>query len=96
MHATVTQSIHDVFAADGTPITAPPADGPSRRTFTVADPHGYRSRARQVMAATMRVQLVLKAHPCDEELDHAARHLPRTPSSRQRSQGSTWKINASP
>ncbi|MDO7880897.1 VOC family protein [Salinibacterium soli] len=42
MHATGVQEIHDALAADGHPITAAPIDGPFGRTFTFADPDGYR------------------------------------------------------
>lgn len=35
------QAIHDALAAAGTPITAPPVDGPFGRTFTFTDPDGY-------------------------------------------------------
>ncbi len=35
------QAIHDALAATGTPITAPPVDGPFGRTFTFTDPDGY-------------------------------------------------------
>ncbi|MGX5681019.1 VOC family protein [Schumannella luteola] len=42
LHATGVQEIHDALAADGHPITAAPIDGPFGRTFTFADPDGYR------------------------------------------------------
>jgi predicted enzyme related to lactoylglutathione lyase len=42
LHATDTQSIHDTLAAEGTTIVAAPMDGPFGRTFTFADPDGYR------------------------------------------------------
>jgi len=42
MHATDVQAIHDALAADGHPIVAAPIDGPFGRTFTFADPDGYR------------------------------------------------------
>lgn len=42
MHATDVQAIHDALAADGHPIVTPPIDGPFGRTFTFADPDGYR------------------------------------------------------
>ena len=42
LHATDVQAIHDALAADGHPITSAPIDGPFGRTFTFADPDGYR------------------------------------------------------
>jgi predicted enzyme related to lactoylglutathione lyase len=42
LRATDAQQLHDVLAAAGTPITSPPLDGPFGRTFTFADPDGYR------------------------------------------------------
>lgn len=42
LHATEVQSIHDALLADGHRITAEPIDGPFGRTFTFADPDGYR------------------------------------------------------
>jgi predicted enzyme related to lactoylglutathione lyase len=42
MHATEVQAIHDKLAADGHTIVAAPIDGPFGRTFTFADPDGYR------------------------------------------------------
>ncbi|HWS35335.1 MAG TPA: VOC family protein [Actinoplanes sp.] len=42
MHATDVQAIHDALAADGHPIVTAPIDGPFGRTFTFADPDGYR------------------------------------------------------
>ena len=40
--ATEVQAIHDALLADGHPIVTPPIDGPFGRTFTFADPDGYR------------------------------------------------------
>jgi predicted enzyme related to lactoylglutathione lyase len=42
LHATDTQSIHDALVAAGATIVAGPTDGPFGRTFTFADPDGYR------------------------------------------------------
>jgi predicted enzyme related to lactoylglutathione lyase len=44
LHATDVQEIHvhDALAADGHSIVAAPLDGPFGRTFTFADPDGYR------------------------------------------------------
>ncbi len=42
LHATDVQSIHDALVADGRDIVAAPIDGPFGRTFTLADPDGYR------------------------------------------------------
>ncbi|MFJ4225623.1 VOC family protein [Microbacterium sp. NPDC089695] len=42
MHATEVQAIHDALVDDGHPIMAAPIDGPFGRTFTFADPDGYR------------------------------------------------------
>ncbi|MCU1405793.1 MAG: glyoxalase [Glaciihabitans sp.] len=42
LHATEVQGIHDALAADGVEITMAPMDGPFGRTFTFADPDGYR------------------------------------------------------
>ncbi|MBW4041345.1 MAG: VOC family protein [Acidobacteria bacterium] len=42
LHATDAQAIHDALVVGGTPIVAEPIDGPFGRTFTFADPDGYR------------------------------------------------------
>ncbi|OJU40713.1 MAG: glyoxalase [Microbacterium sp. 69-10] len=42
LHATDVQEIHDALVADGHSIVAAPIDGPFGRTFTFADPDGYR------------------------------------------------------
>lgn len=42
LHATDVQAIHDALLADGYPIVSAPIDGPFGRTFTFADPDGYR------------------------------------------------------
>jgi len=42
LHATDVQEIHDALVADGHAIVAAPVDGPFGRTFTFADPDGYR------------------------------------------------------
>ncbi|MBD8608520.1 VOC family protein [Aeromicrobium sp. CFBP 8757] len=42
LHATDVQAIHDSLAADGHTIVSAPIDGPFGRTFTFADPDGYR------------------------------------------------------
>ena len=42
LHADDVQAIHDALAADGHTIVSPPIDGPFGRTFTFADPDGYR------------------------------------------------------
>ncbi|MGN6325228.1 VOC family protein [Pseudolysinimonas sp.] len=42
LHATDVQAIHDALVADGHRIVAEPIDGPFGRTFTFADPDGYR------------------------------------------------------
>ncbi|MDP9026157.1 MAG: VOC family protein [Actinomycetota bacterium] len=42
LHASDAQAIHDVLVAGGTTIVADPIDGPFGRTFTFADPDGYR------------------------------------------------------
>lgn len=42
LHATDVQAIHDALAADGHTIVTEPFDGPFGRTFTFADPDGYR------------------------------------------------------
>ena len=42
LHATDVQAIHDALVADGHTIVAAPVDGPFGRTFTLADPDGYR------------------------------------------------------
>ena len=42
LHATDVQAIHDVLVADGHTIVMDPIDGPFGRTFTFADPDGYR------------------------------------------------------
>ncbi len=36
------QAVHERAAADGVPILVEPVDGPFGRTFTIADPDGYR------------------------------------------------------
>lgn len=36
------EAVHDRAAADGVPILVEPYDGPFGRTFTMADPDGYR------------------------------------------------------
>lgn len=36
------QDIHDALVADGHEIVSAPIDGPFGRTFTLADPDGYR------------------------------------------------------
>ena len=36
------QALHDLVAADGVPILREPFDGPFGRTFSMADPDGYR------------------------------------------------------
>lgn len=41
-HATDVHVIHEALVADGHTITAEPIDGPFGRTFTFADPDGYR------------------------------------------------------
>lgn len=41
-HAPDTQAIHDALVADGVEIVTAPIDGPFGRTFTFADPDGYR------------------------------------------------------
>ncbi|MFJ2668226.1 VOC family protein [Nocardia fluminea] len=41
-HATNVQAVHDALAADGHTIVSAPIDGPFGRTFTFADPDGYR------------------------------------------------------
>lgn len=41
-HAVVFQTLHDALAADGHAIVSAPIDGPFGRTFTIADPDGYR------------------------------------------------------
>ncbi|MFJ9688931.1 VOC family protein [Streptomyces bacillaris] len=41
-HATDVQAVHDALAADGHTIVSAPVDGPFGRTFTFADPDGYR------------------------------------------------------
>ena len=41
-HATDVQEIHDALVAGGHTIVAAPVDGPFGRTFTFADPDGYR------------------------------------------------------
>jgi len=41
-HAPDAQDIHDALAADGREIVSAPIDGPFGRTFTFADPDGYR------------------------------------------------------
>jgi len=42
LHATDVQEIHDALLADGHTIVSAPIDGPFGRTFTLADPDGYR------------------------------------------------------
>ncbi|MEN2741178.1 VOC family protein [Microbacterium sp. X-17] len=42
LHATDVQAIHDALVADGHTIVSAPIDGPFGRTFTFADPDGYR------------------------------------------------------
>ncbi|WP_375383822.1 VOC family protein [uncultured Microbacterium sp.] len=42
LHATDVQAIHDVLVSDGHEIVSEPIDGPFGRTFTFADPDGYR------------------------------------------------------
>ncbi|MDN3443637.1 VOC family protein [Microbacterium sp. APC 3901] len=42
LHASDVQAIHDALAAAGHPIVTAPIDGPFGRTFTFADPDGYR------------------------------------------------------
>lgn len=42
LHANDVQAIHDALLADGHTIVAEPIDGPFGRTFTFADPDGYR------------------------------------------------------
>lgn len=42
MHATDAQQLHDALVAADVTITAAPIDGPFGRTFTFADPDGYR------------------------------------------------------
>ncbi|PVE93944.1 MULTISPECIES: VOC family protein [unclassified Microbacterium] len=42
LHATDVQTIHDALVADGHTIASAPIDGPFGRTFTFADPDGYR------------------------------------------------------
>jgi predicted enzyme related to lactoylglutathione lyase len=42
LHATDVQDIHDALVADGRTIVSAPIDGPFGRTFTFADPDGYR------------------------------------------------------
>jgi len=42
LRATDSQQLHDALAAVDTPITSAPFDGPFGRTFTFADPDGYR------------------------------------------------------
>jgi catechol 2,3-dioxygenase-like lactoylglutathione lyase family enzyme len=42
LRATDVQDIHDALVAGGHPIVAEPIDGPFGRTFTFADPDGYR------------------------------------------------------
>jgi len=42
LHATEVQEIHDALVADGHSIVSAPIDGPFGRTFTFADPDGYR------------------------------------------------------
>jgi predicted enzyme related to lactoylglutathione lyase len=42
LRATDAQELHDALVASGTTITSAPIDGPFGRTFTFADPDGYR------------------------------------------------------
>lgn len=42
LHATDAQELHDTLTSAGVTITAAPIDGPFGRTFTFADPDGYR------------------------------------------------------
>lgn len=42
LHAPDAQATHDALVADGRSIVAAPIDGPFGRTFTFADPDGYR------------------------------------------------------
>ena len=42
LHTPDAQAVHDAMVAEGVPITAEPVDGPFGRTFTFADPDGYR------------------------------------------------------
>jgi predicted enzyme related to lactoylglutathione lyase len=42
LHAPDAQAIHDALAGDGVTIVTEPFDGPFGRTFTFADPDGYR------------------------------------------------------
>jgi len=42
LRATDVQAVHDALAADGHTVVSAPVDGPFGRTFTFADPDGYR------------------------------------------------------
>ena len=42
LHATDVQAIHDALVAGGATTVVDPFDGPFGRTFTFADPDGYR------------------------------------------------------
>jgi predicted enzyme related to lactoylglutathione lyase len=42
LHAPDAQDLHDALVAAGVTIVAPPIDGPFGRTFSFADPDGYR------------------------------------------------------
>ena len=42
LHAPDAQQIHDALAEDGVTVVTDPFDGPFGRTFTFADPDGYR------------------------------------------------------
>ncbi|MGB3772306.1 MAG: VOC family protein [Rhodococcus sp. (in: high G+C Gram-positive bacteria)] len=42
LHANDVQAIHDALLSDGHAIVSAPIDGPFGRTFTFADPDGYR------------------------------------------------------
>lgn len=42
LHAPDAQSVHDAMVEAGVQIIAEPVDGPFGRTFTFADPDGYR------------------------------------------------------
>jgi predicted enzyme related to lactoylglutathione lyase len=42
LHTTDVQAVHEALVADGHTIVSAPIDGPFGRTFTFADPDGYR------------------------------------------------------
>jgi predicted enzyme related to lactoylglutathione lyase len=42
MRASDVQAVHDALVADGRTVVSAPVDGPFGRTFTLADPDGYR------------------------------------------------------